>query len=629
MSNTIIKYVAKEFPKIIAIGSISGILMAVLLNRFDFAVRGLVVAIPSFLAAFFLNKIYETNITTDKIIDLFTFDQKRMIVTFGVLYLNSVTILLLNNNRTWTFIIITLLLYTLIFLQVFSKKSTQKVILIEIMLLMLINIYSITLKYPFYFGGTDLTTHIYISEVTYQTNHVIPEDLSVYYRFFPLYHILISQASYILGLDVKASLFIITGPIFVITILFLYKIASKISCNSQIALLSCLLYSADSSIMYYGTYVVTRTLAFVAFIIIFYFVYKSDIPTHKVLYKLMAIYICVFLVLVHQVSVVQISFLLFLFLICEFIMHNERYFSKNYFVLINTIFISYWFFVAYAFTNSVLKSHFQAALFEELIIISSIGTTNEWIYLFTHSNMSVFIFFALVGIGYLLFNEEHKYASAIGLFTLLTFILYIPSPIQTLWQTINLFTFDRFALFLTPFMAVIMAYGIYLYYTYDLKCNLGKYKVVPMILFVMFTFIGLTYSISDSHDLYQNSPHTYFTSKEVTGFHHIFDHVQFGSTLYSDYYSLRYFIQADFEGRQVLNIPYYETNQINVIELIPTFKGYTILRTEELTIRGLFFGTELQRYLFRNKKENILLLYSKINTSNRIYSNSAVDIYFK
>ena len=216
-------------------------------------------------------------------------------------------------------------------------------------------IYGVTFYYPFYFSTTDISRHIYWAKVTLLSGHVIPLDLDPGYSAFPLFHILIAECSSILNLPIQQTLFLVTGPIFVLTVLFIYKILEHISKNTQIALLGCLFFSLYEVVYAKGIEMVTSPTAFVGYCILIYLMLKiGERNDQRLLFQSLALVVSLFVILVHQVSIFLIVALLLIFIVSEIIIGKHKVF-KNYFMfLIITVLFGYWCYSASTFFYQVL-----------------------------------------------------------------------------------------------------------------------------------------------------------------------------------------------------------------------------------------------------------------------------------
>ncbi|MCD4807643.1 MAG: hypothetical protein K8R13_08780, partial [Methanococcoides sp.] len=331
-------------------------------------------------------------------------------------------------------------------------------------------------------------------------------------------------------------------------------------------------------------------------------------------------------ILAHQVSIIQMVILMLFLLVCERIAGNKKYLSTNFFVLINITFIGYWFYGAYSFTRSVIESHIRPEYFETPVVKATVQSGNEWSFLVNNIDSSIFLFFALIGIGYILWKENKKYARVFSLFALSTLVLYTPNPIQLLWQSMVLFRFDRFMLMLAPFMSFVMSAGIFafLYYLMSKNVKIRSAFMIVLVLFSIFSFYSIISNAEDSNYFKSDTNRKYFIEEELIGYDHVSGHVPFGSTLHSDYETSRYFTQREFNESDALELPYYRSYMISAYDGIPDYEGYILIREKQFIDTKLAF--EEGEYF--PTSENQIQLYTYLQRNNKIYSNTAVDLYY-
>jgi hypothetical protein len=256
------------FPLAIIFAVIFTFLWMFAAGKLAYALRGLFTGIPAILSCLFILFIYKKDVSLHDIDFYPSLSTKYLTYLFGIFYISSLVVLLLSQgSRPPYYFIFILGLYLSVFLQIFSKEINPSLILAETFLIAINLIYSVTLNYDFYFGTTDILPHIFLSEVTAMSGRTIPTSLSDY-AYFPLYHVLIAEASQLLNISTKYSLFLVTAPIYAVTIIFLYYLFNYITNNRQISLLSCVLFSVSSVVLYYGVNVITRTMAFIMFIVL-------------------------------------------------------------------------------------------------------------------------------------------------------------------------------------------------------------------------------------------------------------------------------------------------------------------------------------------------------------------------
>jgi hypothetical protein len=249
---------------------------------------------------------------------------------------------------------------------------------------------------------------------------------------------------------------------------------------------------------------------------------------------------------------------------------------------------------------------------------------------------SIFLFFALIGIGFLLRNYRKNYASVLGLFSFLTLILYVPNPLNTIYQLNVLLRFDRFILLISPFMAFAMGYGIYVFWNYISKYLHIKKNAFLFIVLLFSIFVALTsiYSIGDSDLLGSDAKHEYFTSDELSGFEHVLYHAPVNSSIYTDYYTSRFFYLPVLPQTSTdMIISPYRNFRIGDVNRLPQYKGYIVLRTQEFLRTGLYFGSEettlkeTPNYFYQNVPENELKLENNTANLSKVYSNPAMNIF--
>lgn len=598
------------------------------------SIKGLLLlGIPAILSSLILIGSYKrTDVRFDSL-NIININNKFAIQIFTLLYCLSILVLLTNNERPFNYFVLLTTIYSIIFIQIISKKDATNIILIEIVLCMLNLIYGVVLKYPLYFGYTDTLGHLVMSKVTYVTGSIIPTDYALSYANYPLYHILVAEGSYLMGIDIQNSLFLMMAPVFSIIVVFIYYIFYRTTGNSKVSLLTCMLFSVSSVVITYGVYIITRTMAFIGFIVILYLIYANfnEIKTRALL-----LFMSFFLLLVHQVSFPQILVLLCILGGCQQIAKKKTYLRYGYLRYLSIFLFFYWFFISYGFTNQLFEIYTNSGLYDSVIILEGISTIGSrpqeiWYSLINRLDTSIFIFFSLIGIGYLLWNDKkNQYTSVFVLFSLIVLPLFIPNPLQSLWQTMDLFRFDRFMLLLSPFMAFVMSCGIFIFYKYySQKHTKSKYALVMLIIVLLsiFTFVSITKSVQDTNILSSQSPRAYFTKEELNGFSHIFNFVQFGSQLHSDHFTDRFFGPYKlFNGSYMWNIPHYESNFIDKPSKISKYSGYIIMRDQAFNQDGIYIGHE-GNTLYLKSNETVQIFKENLVPNNRIYSNSYVSIY--
>lgn len=597
-----------------------GLLSALALDRLDYFVRGLAIAFPGVVASILMLLIYKkNNINITQSIELSNFNTLNQHLIFICLITISILYLVSYQYRPWQFFLLMILAYLVILIEIFSSYHNINVIIFKTLLTSIVLIYSVTLKYPLYFGYTDLLGHIFLSTITYSSGNIIQEELSFFYSKSPIYHIFVAQCSHILGLDVKTALFLVTCIAFATIQLFVYLFSKIITRNTQLALLSSVLFSSSSVVIFYGTYMITRAFAFIGFVILLFLSFKiSDVQNNRGLLKSIAIFISIFILSVHYISVMQFFLILVILYLCQFLCKSKVIITTNFLKLTITMLLGYSLYIAWVYTQVAIGSRLKIVYYLQPIIKETIKKGNEFTFLFNNVDTMIFLFFALIGIGYLLNRAKGKqgYFPVIGLLSLIFLIIYVPSPLNMLWQATKLFRADRLILFISPIMALVMSIGIYVFYIYS-KSKMPKRAAGWLIVTFLCMFITMSIiatNASDCKDLW-NKPRNYFNIAELVGFEFFNEVISQNSNIYSDYASYRYLTHE------------HNSFKIESIEAIYKYKGYIIFRKEEFLRNGLYFGSFGSNFLCTPSKENVPILFNNLDFNHKIFSNNATDLY--
>ncbi|WP_406656878.1 hypothetical protein V7O62_13580 [Methanolobus sp. ZRKC2] len=635
LKDNIINNLASILPFLIIFAISGGVLASSVLNRFDLLLRGSIVAIPGIFAAITLHFVYGSlNEREEYEYSLVKLKEKSCIKLFIIFYLFSIVSLAISPTRSLLYFGIILLLYAVIFIQIFTKSSNHHIILFEIFLTLLNLIYGVTLKYPLYFGGTDILGHMFLSEVTFLSGRTIPIDLDGAYANFPLFHILISEVSHFLGSNIQFSYFLVTAPIFAISIFFIYFMMFSISGDRRVSLLSALIFSSFGVTIYSGMYVVTRTMAFIGFAALLYLMYNRHSEKSS-LFKILCLLFGMFIILVHQVSITQIILVFFFILFVEIALEKlmpgqKKYISQTYILLLLVSFIAYWIFVSHVFTEALVTSYFDSTNYQSLSMKSTIKAGNQWSFILNSIDYTVITFLALVGIGGTLFGHKKNYLQVFALVSLLILPLYIPTPLQLFWNTMTFFRFDRLMLLVSPFMAIMMALGIiYLMRLFQYKKINKNYFYIFSLLLLSILIIFSIISTSPEPNYGVDSERRYFTATEMASFNYVLNFVPYDSPVHSDYFARRYIPFQKFSQTEALGLPYYNGTFRTYLDVhnLDRTDGYIIWRNKAFFESGLRVGNGKMVDIRSDNQSEWNSVKAEFEKKNKLYSNSDAEIF--
>jgi len=632
LRSTLMQILATKFHFLIFFGIFFGIALTLIMGRLDFMIRGFIYFVPGILCALLLLILYRKDKMGPDTLILTTANRKFFWIAFVVLFALSLIALYFSSYRPWYYFLVITALFCVIFLQIFSNTDNPSVILFEISCVLGNLIFGLMLKYPYYFGFTDIIGHLYLSKIMFLSGHLIPADLDISYAWFPLYHIFIAEGTSLLGIDLHYTFIIITSLSFIVMVWVLYLLFNQIIKNQQTSLLTCLIFSTTPIVITYSTYVVTRVMAFIGFIFFLFLAHKQIQTAKWRSFSVLTIVFSVYLILVHQVSIIQIIFLLMLFVAFEVIINDYFVIKTKIITFIIISFSAYWLYTSYTFSSIILQMVELVNTPELNQIRSQVQAGNEYAFLGDNISTAIIIFLAILGIGYLLWAYKSKYPVVIGLFALVMIPFYFPSPITASRLAMITFRVDRFILLISPFFAFIIAIGFFVMLStlYEHKYSRKIALVFGVLIFSYLCFSAITGSnAADSPDMSSGRNRPYFTEPEMNAFDFIPQFIEYNSTITSDERAGRMFETRFFSETTALGLPSFESSDsIDVTDTIAFNHGFFLLRNQELENNGLTFNSiSIDIGKTFEPKQEVFLTFSKMmDTSQKIYDNQKVSI---
>lgn len=639
MKNRLLEKFADIFPYLVLSTYIAGSIFCLLIDRMSYLINGSILAIPAIIGSFVFLAIKREDIDLAARPVLFSRNLSVYPKLFLALYALTIPILLLTPvDFRWGLLTVPIL-YAVILIQILSSRPRPGVVLTEIMLTLAITIYSYTLRPALYFGTTDIMPHGYMATVTYLSGHVIPAELGTY-TYFPLYHVFVAISSHLLGLDIQTALFVTTGLVFSLTVLFLYLLVNYVFKNEQIALLVVLLYAVNADVIYYGTYMVTRTMAYVGFLILLYLLYSmgdartgtENAATRPAARRVLAVIAVVFVLLTHQISMPMIIILLGLIFVLERIAGERRYIRPAFLAVAVSLLAWYWLFIAYPFIGDLFPRA-DLSLYQTIVFTEAVH--EGWTFLLNQVDTLFVVFFSLIGAIYLIWKQQPKYSIVFGITGLMAIILNVPGVLTVIFQMVSILRIDRFAVLFLPILAVATGVGIYVLVRYLIAIKMSSRRAGAVLIALIALYgIGSLGLLGDEAGYIRYS----FNQDEMTGFEQVLETVPSGSTLHSDYYTLRFFERKGISDSERLGLPYYTVYLLQTDLEVPADDGYIVLPITQFRHGGLLFGKEatldetgfdqediLQPYL--PTEQNLRNVTGRLSATDRVYSNSGVEVY--
>ncbi len=443
------------------------------------------------------------------------------------------------------------------------------------------------------------------------------------------------------GILFSKNLFI--GIAFSLSILLVYKLTQVVTNNNVISLLSMVFYSSFSVVLSDGMYMITRNMAFIGFLFLFLIIGKfNEKQKVSVRYVMMYSLFSLFILLVHQVSIFQFLLLFALLIVIQRV-HKVHYLRVKEYLFLIVITISYWLLLAYSFSSHVILNILIAPVERDTEIVRT-GITDTFsvsAYLFSSIDTMLFIFIFLTGTLCVLYYSEKAKLKVFILFSLILAIFFIPSPLDVMEVTRDIFTFQRMRSFVAPFMGIGLGIGFYFIFkgfTLSDKVKTIRplkttYHALVLFLILGFIFISITSpGISTDTDIHDYNSSRYFDEGELATFDHVAENIPNYSFIQSDRFVVRYYRLASRNTSDVKEVewPYHLQRPLyNISDLSESAdNNYVIYRRGEFYEKNvLVFGHGSRRFSYRRTEENQLELESYLEKNIRIYDNGNNHIY--
>ncbi|MFC7071773.1 hypothetical protein ACFQJ7_10020 [Halovenus rubra] len=514
---------------------------------------------------------------------------------------------------------------TLIIWQIFCHEETIALklgVLFEASILFLNIIYTVTLKYYFYVGGTDPLAHAYLVESLLNTTEIT--NAFDIYESFPLYHIMVSSLSLAGGsyLPPRKWNVLFVGLVGVLGIFFIFLTVRWILTDWRYAAVATALLAINSIYIYYMIRAIPRSVmtVFTAFIIF------STLHSSRRLQLLIAFPIIV-LVMYHTATVPYILSILCLLLLLQLVFsHRDQATNTGrviFFLGIGAI--SYWAFYAeellLAFFSVLISTSVEApgggVSFNSDTIVANLWNNLQYV--------GVISLAILGGIWSLREDELNWEGLTVILAGTILVALTFPGPLQFIEQLESL-ELRRWSEYTIPLVSIAASFG-----TIELYDRLDSSQMRV----VFFTFLLVTAGLSVSNTLVapenpivEEPRHTpYLEKSEVDAT--VFAAQNSKNGVMADYVSFRYLQWSNYADKPHI----MEVSSTNEIQTGPQ-TGLVIIRQQELRKSGLKvypLGENSFTYKPTWRGGGVLELYPDVqmdsSAHNQIYDNGINVIY--
>lgn len=601
--------------------ALAGLTIPLMIGQSNLSVLGSYIAVPMFFAPIIYLKYSKNPIQSiDSGKPLFLL----LLIFYFFCFSISIALLYLFEVRPFAYFIIITLMATLILLEIVLfevSKSKSMIILLQIMILALNVIWGVTLNYYYYIGNADIFSHAWYIENLIANGYVT--DVFAYYRYFPLWHIMVSSTYIILGVDfpLHKMIFFINGLIYSFILIIVYLISSKIFKNMKLALLSSLFVCFNVDFIFYGMYSISRSV--VSFLEIMLILLLLDHTFRKML---LAIFLTIVIVLYHTVSIPFIMLILIAILSLQKyygIEKNSRFLTLNYLKITIAFTLAYWMFNANVLFQILINSFIRPPAVGTLTKSIILTPFSE---LFNYFQYIPLLIFVIIGVLWVL--QSRKFSEFAKIFCILSLLLIpvtFPGPgllLNKLASNFNINRFGEYAFFFISITGAVGFAGVYF------KIH-NKLKFIIIILFFIMTFLSISNDFIASDNPLIKRPYytSYLTNEETFAFRNIANFTN--GYVMSDYVTTRYLEDSLFEFKS----HFLEIERENMTFLRNSSIDSILVREHELEKRPLkllssYSGKFILRPGWTSPETDYyyydLPLWSTLKVYNKIYDSGGV-----
>lgn len=467
---------------------------------------------------------------------------KILITSFFIIFTLSILSIYFNSQlyvRPLAYFILTSFLPVILLLEIiFSTKSFNKIILVQIISLSFLLIFSEYFLFPSVIGN-DPWWHQFFASLISNSGYITSGQI---YSGIPVFHVEVVSTSVLSNLNYKlAAAFSITVFHVVMNALFTYLIGKDIF-NDKVGLLAALIVSIANISIFMGFSPIPNTLGPSLFLLIIYVLIKEiDIK-----FKILMLLLMVILVLIHTISSFIVAVALFIGFIINYFFYRSKdnpdnsneQFTLTIALFFSVLMFAWWIYVSGSINNflGVFKwgSNVDNFLKNPDVyksFVKGIPPVERIL-----SNLGTFSFFALsiLGVLYMINKKIRSYKSVlIGLTGLLLLSIGFVSIFIGSFIVV-----DRWFYFAEVLLSIPLSLSLFLIYQHTKK----KVMIVSILMFCLsFVLIISPTANVDNHILTPNSQSTMaITESELTAVQTI-KSIWNGKTGSDQYYSKNLF----------------------------------------------------------------------------------------
>ncbi|WP_147301744.1 MULTISPECIES: hypothetical protein [unclassified Haloferax] len=501
--------------------------------------------------------------------------------------------------------------------------------------------YSVTLKYPLYFGWSDILLHLNFAQVTVDIHRITPANLSPNYNQSPLFHVLAACLSLITGENVKTAYFVGLPIPFAISSVLVYLISREFLQYHRLARVSMVVYATLPLTLFYSQYMVTRVYGYLGFLFLVYLIARSRWDVEETLLCVLTIG---FLVGVHSVTGILIVALLFAMLIINkvIITGGREDINKNIKKVLKLLtigLVSHMVFLGESGFFRSIVDRIIVSYYAQLNPAGPPATGSEIqpsliVEISRTININTILILGFVGAVLLLVRRRSTDSLSIsvpafGLVCLFSVFIYIPNPLQSVYILNKIFRITRLKVLVAPFVAISVSYALLLLFE-NIRARSGQVRVAPAVIVVIVLLLTASAGLSpvnssDISNINTGSQKMYFNQGEMSSFDFVEKFVPEESKITTDTYVWKY-LPREFSQSGQTNDKRYETFVQNDIDDLSINQGYLLLRIGQYERTGMYFGVARNKFRYSSTKAHSRIIQAETLQNSNVYDNGEVKI---
>lgn len=638
--------ILRFIPHILLVSSIFIYIVLGVLGRPDLMIKASPVLIPLIITSLLLIIWKKPFKLCDESGWELNLSQKRLLKLF-LISLSLQIIWLALGNGGLIQLLLQFVLYSVIILQMLSKRFSSWVIITELIVATSLLILPQLLGPGYYYGDTDLLAHANLASAIIFSSHLLPVDIAGEYAAFFLYHVLISVSSLFTDLAVNVSLYIVSTIPVICTIPVVYLLARIFTRSERASVFAAFFYSLTPMFLYNLQTPAPRVMATAAFFIILYLLFRNW-NAHKFAPLILAVCVTLYMTMIHHAQL-PLFLVVMIFLCLGSFLYFRKIIAGNYGVLL--VFISIpLLYLIYTYLTS-LVSIIEIRLLDQIdsgavssVIISEVGVVDVHSLLIFLSS-SVLVILILIGLYMLLTRISFKNRMMILVpLILVLFVFFVPGVIDIFPTVTQAFQLYRFRLILIAPFAIIMGFGciaLLNFITEHMSRNKIATSVVAVlcvILVISSAFLGYSRDNEIFYDIDGLTPiENYFGESDVAMMQNIALFIPSGTSIHTNREYMRYF--STNAGMQAFGQSYYprydsmlpiltemDANMRDIHYVLFPESRYNRIGLVVIYKRNTEF-VEGESKLFTASPETTIIITSNLKTYNRIYENGDSILY--